>query len=225
MKKALLVLLLFGFIKLNAQTVGGSFAVGIPQGEFKDKVENIGFGLTLHGTLFSPTNTSPVTIGLNLGFMVYGNESSSRPLSETIPDVFVNVKRTNNLANFHVLMQVSPFMGDVRPYIEGLFGGAYMYTSTKVESEYSGVDVFESTNMDAFTWSYGFGGGMLIKLKENIGSISTLFLDIKARYIFGTEAEYLKEGSVSISNGRAYYDVQKSKTDLLTINVGVVVYF
>ena len=212
-------------VKLNAQTVGGSFVLGFPQGEFKDKVDNLGYGLQLHGTLFSPSAANPVTIGLNLGYMIYGSETSSRPLSEYIPDVFVDVNRTNNIAHFHVLLQVSPMMTSVRPYLEGLFGGAYLFTTTKVESKYSGQNVFESTNLDAFTWSYGFGGGLLIKLKDGLGSVSSLFLDLKARYIFGSEAKYLTENDVEIYNGRAYYNVQKSKTDLLTINLGVVAYF
>ncbi len=226
MKKTIIVLFaLLCITKLNAQTVGGSLVLGLPQGEFKDKINNVGYGLQLHGTLFSPSTLSPFTVGLNLGYMIYGNESSTRPLSETIPDVMVNVNRTNNIANFHILFQVSPFNTRVRPYIEGLFGGAYLFTTTKVESKYSGVDVFESTNFDAFTWSYGYGGGLLIKLKEGLGSVSELFLDLKARFIYGTEAEYLKEGSVRIVGGRAIYDVQKSKTDLITLNIGVVAYF
>ncbi len=225
MKKVFFLLLLAGLVTLKAQTVGGSFVIGLPQGEFKQKVDNIGFGLQVHGTLFTPSVRSPFTVGLNLGYMVYGNESSTRPLSEYIPDVFVDVNRTNNIANFHLLFQVSPFFGDVRPYAEGLFGGAYLFTTTKVESRNSNQNVFESTNFDSYAWSYGFGGGLLIKLMGPSGSMSNLFLDLKARYMYGTETEYLKEGSVTIVNGRAYYDVQKSKTDLLTLHVGVVAYF
>ncbi len=225
MKKGVLLFIILLALKTNAQTFGGGFVLGIPQGEFKAKVNNLGYGIQLQGTIFSPSALRPITIGLNAGYMIYGDETSSRPLSETIPDVYVNVNRTNNIANLHLLFQVSPFMGNVRPYCEGLFGAAYLFTTTKVESENSGTGVFESTNFDDFTWSYGFGGGLLIKLKENLGSVNTLFLDIKARYIFGTEAEYLKEGSVRIINGHAVYDVLKSKTDLLTISIGAVAYF
>lgn len=199
--------------------------LGFPEGEFSDRVKNTGYGIQIQGTLFTPTKEKPFTIGLDAGYMIYGSETTSRPLSETIPDVWVDVNRTNNIANFHLLLQVSPFAGDVRPYIETLFGGAYLFTTTKVESQHSNEDVFESTNFDAFTWNYGFGGGMMIKLKSNLGSVKTLFLDLKARYLYGSEAEYLKEGSVSIIRGKAYYDVQKSKTDLLTIQIGVVACF
>jgi hypothetical protein len=225
MRKSFLLFILFCAVRLSAQTVGGGFVLGFPEEEFGEKVKNTGLGFQIQGTLYTPTKEKPFTIGLDASYMIYGSESSSRPLSETIPDVWVNVNRTNNIANFHLLFQLSPFAGDVRPYAEALFGGAYMFTTTKVESENSGADVFESTNLDAFTWSYGGGGGMLIKLKSNLGSVKTLFLDIKARYSYGSEAEYLKEGSVRIVNGRALYDVQKSKTDLLTIQFGVVAYF
>jgi hypothetical protein len=226
MKKMLVILIaVLCFTKLNAQTIGGSLVLGFPQGEFKEKVDNLGYGLQLHGTIFSPSALSPFTVGINLGYMIYGNESSTRPLSETIPDVMVDVSRTNNIANFHLLFQVSPFNTRVRPYIEGLFGGAYLFTTTKVESRNSGQNVFESTNFDSFTWSYGYGGGLLIKVAESLGKVSELFIDLKARFIYGTEAEYLKEGSVRIVSGRAIYDVQKSKTNLMTINLGVVAYF
>lgn len=52
-----------------------------------------------------------------------------------------------------------------------------------------------------------------------------LFLDLKVRYLIGSEAEYLKEGSVDISTVPVTYKVSKSKTDLLTAHAGVVAYF
>ncbi|HET55531.1 MAG TPA: hypothetical protein ENN33_09990 [Ignavibacteria bacterium] len=69
----------------------------------------------------------PFTVGINIGYLVYGEESFKRRFSITNPDVYVDVNRTNSLANFHLLFQVSPFTGTVRPYIEGLFGGAYFF--------------------------------------------------------------------------------------------------
>jgi hypothetical protein len=55
--------------------------------------------------------------------------------------------------------------------------------------------------------------------------MGSLYLDLKARYLFGSEAEYLKEGSVIVENGRVTYDVSRSKTDLLQIHLGVMAYF
>ena len=83
-----------------------------------------------------------------------------------------------------------------------------------------------TTNFDDFAWNYGVGGGLLINLYSpdvGEGIFESLFLDLKVRYLLGTEAEYLKEGSVTIDNGNVYYDVSKSKTDLLITQVGVYV--
>ena len=55
--------------------------------------------------------------------------------------------------------------------------------------------------------------------------IAEVMFDLKVRYLVGGEAEYLKEGSVIIRNGRAYYDVVKSKTDLLSVHIGIVALF
>jgi len=56
--------------------------------------------------------------------------------------------------------------------------------------------------------------------------MGSLFIDLKARYLFGTQAEYLREGDVQItSTGHVVLHPQKSKTDLLTAHIGVIFYF
>lgn len=57
MKKILItvfVLLCFTF-NSQAQTVGGSFMIGSPQGEFRTNVDRLGYGLQIQGTLWSPS--------------------------------------------------------------------------------------------------------------------------------------------------------------------------
>jgi hypothetical protein len=226
-------LILFSFLlalmitNVNAQTFGGSGMIGFPQGEFKENIDRLGYGLQVHGTLWSPDKGRPFTVGLNLGYMVYGEESERRRFSNPIPDVTVDVNRTNSLVNFHLLFQLSPFTGTWRPYAEGLFGGAYIFTTTSIESEWNDEEIASSTNFDDFTWSYGGGAGLLIKLSDGDESMQAVYLDLKARYLFGTEAEYLAEGSITVDqkNGDVYYDVLKSKTDLFSIHIGVSVYF
>lgn len=222
----LFILLSFGFA-LKAQTVGGGIMLGFPQGEFKEKIDRLGYGLQFQGTLWSPSPDQPFTFGLNVGYMIYGEESDRRPLSNTIGDVWVDVERKNSLVNFNLLFQVMPFDGSVRPYLEGLFGGAYIFTETSVESRWSDEDIFTSVNFDDFTWSYGFGGGFLIKLSEELNGVSSLYLDLKGRYLLGSEAEYLREGDIFVNqtNGSVTYLVSKSKTDLIKIMVGVSAFF
>jgi hypothetical protein len=212
--------------KLNAQSGGINFTLGFPMGDFKDNVARTGFGLSGQFLLWNPRPELPFSFGLNAGFINYGNESRREPFSETIPDVTVDVDRSNNIVNFHLLFLIGLPSGVVRPFIEGLFGGSYIFTETSIKSR--GVDeVASSTNFDDFAWSYGGGAGFLIQVSSGADDeeIGALFIELKARYLFGTEAEYLKEGSVKIVNRRVTYDITRSKTDLLTAHIGVVAYF
>ncbi len=237
MKKSILILLFlfalsaffpFGSVgKCFAQEAGLNFTLGFPMGEFKDNVKRTGFGISGEFLLLTPTVQNPFSIGINLGYLNYGSESRTEPFSLTIPDVVVDVNRTNNIVNFHILFKLAFPSGIIRPYAEGLFGGSYLFTETSIKSR--GVDeVASSTNFDDFAWSYGAGGGFLIQVfssdnpEDKVGSV---FIDLKARYLYGSEAEYLKQGSVSIDNGKVVYNTSKSKTDLLTAHIGAVVYF
>ncbi|MBN2572581.1 MAG: hypothetical protein JXA68_10670 [Ignavibacteriales bacterium] len=209
---------------LLPQTVGGSLLLGLPRGEFMDNVDRLGYGLQLHGTIWTPSKKLPFSLGLNIGYMIYGEEHEHRPLSYYIPDVYVEVDRNNSLANFHVLFQIAPFFGTVRPYLEGLFGGSYIFTSTSVESEWNDETIFESTNYSDYAWSYGGGGGLLLLLDSS--ERNQVFLDIKARYLKGSEATYLTEDDVEINttNGTVTYYPRLSETDVMSFHLGVVVY-
>lgn len=233
MKRNLIFFVLISFFSVliipdisSAQVIdlGGNLGVALPQGEFKNKVNQTGFHITGNAS-FCPNENLPFSVGLNVGYVIYGNETRKEPWSTTIPDAFLTVKRTNNLVNFHALFQIIPFKWKFRPYLEGLFGGAYIFTTTSVESDYQDKELTSSTNFDDWAWNYGAGGGFQIYLTKSNNEISesTIYLDLKARYLFGTEAAYLKEGSVKIINGKVYYDIAKSKTDLLYISLGVVV--
>ena len=220
------ILSVITFNKILAQAGGLNIMLGFPMGEFKEEIDRLGYGLSGHFLFLAPTVNRPFGIGLNVGYLNYGQETRREPFSLTIPDVTVDVERSNNLVNFHVLFQLGFGSGSVRPFVEGLFGGSYIFTETTIRSR-GAEEVASSNNFDDFAWSYGAGGGLLILLSsgeegEDFGSI---FLDLKARYLFGSEAEYLKEGSVIVSGGNVTYQVTKSKTDLLTVHAGVVAYF
>ena len=214
-------------VNLSGQSAGGGLMLGFPQGEFKENVDRVGFGISGEVLFFNPSENLPFGFGLDIGYLNYGNESRQEPFSSTIPDVVVDVDRSNNLVNFHVLFQIAPPSGSFRPYAELLFGGAYLFTETSINSRGT-EEVASNTNFDDFAWNYGAGGGLLINLytpDQPEGTFESLYLDLKVRYLLGTKAEYLKEGSVIIENGNAYYDVSKSKTDLIIAQLGVMVYF
>lgn len=225
-KYLLLIIILFCLTSfVQAQTAGGSFMLASPQGAFRDNVDRLGYGLQLQGTLWAPSKETPFTIGLNLGFMIYGEATDRRPWPG-FPEVTLEVTRMNSLANLHLLLQVSPFTGTVRPYLDGLIGGSYIFTTSEVKSENSDEPIAQSTNYDDFNWSYGWGGGLMIQVAENLGDVQTLFLDLKARYLYGTQAQYLTENDIDIiSQTEVRYRPRKSNTDLLSFHIGVIAYF
>ena len=171
--------------------------------------------------LLSPKPRSPIGLGLNIGYYIYGNESRSEPMYN-IPYVFVRVDRANNLINFHVVFEIGLPTGRIRPYVQGLFGGEYLFTETSVKNESNQVPFASSTNYDDWAWSYGVGGGLSILLSgDPVTEIGAVYLDLKGRYLFSSEAVYLKEGAVQIMGQQVRYYPSVSKTDLISIHAGL----
>ena len=211
---------------------GADFLVGLPQGAFKDNVNRAGYGIS--GNIgFAPAGYAYM-LGVEFGFMNYGTERRREPFSTTIPDVTVDVETTNNFALGHLFLRLQPNSGSVRPYLEGVLGGNYLFTKTTIKNQGNvGEEVASSTNLDDFAFSYGGGAGLLVVLarydsegsRENDSKISELLLDVRCRYLAGSEAEYLKEGSIRRVAGRVVYDINKSQTNLFTIQIGIAVRF
>ena len=212
---------------LLSQTLGGTSIIGFPQNEFSKNVNNEAFG-GIEGqiTLTTPSKENPFTVGLNLGLIIYGLESRRVPLSTTIPDIIVDVERQNSMVNFHLLFQISPFEGQVKPYLEGVAGGAYLFTETRVEGSGNIYEFASTVNQDDWAWSYGLGGGILISLMESSENLTGgLFLDLKSRFMLGSEAEYLTTGDLRVENGNLIYQTKKSSVEYFSIQIGVVAGF
>lgn len=220
------------FSLLGQEFMGSAnFFVGLPQGPFKDNVENAGVGLTAN-IGYAPREV-PFMVGLEFGFMNYGTDRRREPFSTTIPDVTVDVESSNNFALGHLLLRLQPNTGSIRPYLEGAAGFHYLFTSTSIKNiGGEGEEIASSTNLDDITFSLGGGGGVLIRVwqkdqddDDEENPLSAAMIDLRLRYLSGGEAEYLKEGSIRRENGRVVYDVKRSKTDLLSVQIGVSVTF
>jgi hypothetical protein len=228
----ILVLIIFP-VASQAQELqfGLDLDIGIPQREFSDQLGRAGVGLGITGGYQVPS--TPVMLGLDFGFMNFGKDVREEPLSTTIPDLRVEVENRYNLVTGNLLLRLIPQPQAFRPYIEGLFGFNYFFTETAIleRGSISSEDKLRDTNFEDIALSYGFGAGIQLRVYQDKvqdreeASPAAIYLTLASRYMLGHEAEYLQQGSISIENGNVFYDVSRSKTDLLYFKFGVVFSF
>ncbi len=223
MKKIALVILLALIVSsLQAQTFGGTVLLAVPHGEFRQNVDNLGYGFSLQGTITNPLKKIPVGLGINVSHIIYGVET------ETMSHVGqrVDITRTNSMTQFQVFAQaVSPIKGKFRPYLEVLGGGAYMATTTKIESVSNGDQIDSDTDFYDFSWSYGGGAGLLIRISSDYADEKGIFFDLKCRYLLGSEGEYLTPECVTVQGNDITFDPIKSETNSFTIHAGILFTF
>lgn len=228
---ALIVWAGFGSLPVLAQQweLGLDVLFGLPQNEFRDKIRDEGFGGS--GRIGRFLGDWPVMVGGDIGYINYGTEERWEPVSASIPDVYVLIRTTNNILLLHGFARIQAQEGRFRPYFEGLVGFKYLFTSTSIEDEWSYEPIASMTNLDDLAGSRGLGAGIDLRLWEGpkrIGGdgVYDLSLNLGAKYLWGSEAQYLKEGSI-IRNpeGRVSYDVLRSATTMLLPSVGLRIRF
>ncbi len=216
--------------------LGVAFLVGFPQSEFADNVENNGYGLNVNFDYTFPQ--SAFSIGFSGGFLIYGQETRREPFSLTIPDVTVEVTRSNNIVPINLYFRVVPATGAVLPYVEGLIGFNYLFTETSIKDlDEFDEDIASSKNLEDVSFSYGVGGGFMFRVYQNKNQgrirsnededkVSSVYINLGLRYRKGGEAEYLTKGSITIDDDSIVtYDVRESKTDIVMLQIGVVIAF
>jgi hypothetical protein len=220
---AIIVVAIGASARTQAQELqlGIDFNTVIPQGDFKQNVRNNGYGIS--GNFLVGLGKSPLLVGVDAGFAKYGHESRRAILSGSIPDITVDVDTDNNIVLTHFLLRAQPRHGAVRPYVDGLVGFKYLFTKTTVQSDSSDEPLASDNNLSDFAFSYGLGGGVQARLARLGGN--ELFFDAKARYLWGTQAHYLKEGSIVRVGGTAIFDVLSSSTNVVTLQFGVGIRF
>jgi hypothetical protein len=197
-----------------------NFTTAIPMGDFKDFTNKVGFGGNLELFFFSPSERMPYGLGINLSYLSYGAHFFDDPYSDELE---LSFDKANNFASAHILFQIAPHKGTIRPYFETLFGGSYIYSLTEIGYDYDGpLNLW----IDDWAWSYGAGLGLkLFVTGDPFFNSGSSYIDFKVRYLFGTSAEYLDRNSVEIYYDEVYYSVIESKTDMLMVSIGFSYFF
>jgi hypothetical protein len=235
--KTFLIIFVF-FLSLSNVSAQSLFQFSIngqlafPQDEFKKNAADLGGGFGFD-FIYDPQSL-PFGFGASLGFIFYGYESYREIISTSTAAFEADVSTTNSIFTGHLMFRFQPYHGRIRPYIEGLLGINYLTTDTKIDEVGWGDDGIHTHNFDDAAFSYGGGIGILYRIVEkpfnpaqprNNRKLWAMLIDIKLRYILGGEAEYLNEGSIYRENGDLFYDVKMSRTDMLTLNIGITFNF
>ena len=129
-------------------------------------------------------------------------------------------------------LRLQPPSGAFRPYADALVGVNYLFTESRIEDVDfdDDRDIASSTNFDDAAFSYGLGGGVMAQVyrghASGTGRSYAVFVDARLRYLFGGEADYLREGAIEADrNGNPIYHVTRSSTDLLLPQLGVTFRF
>jgi len=196
-----------------------SFTTAIPMGDFSSYSNNVGFGGNLEFFFFSPSERTPYGLGINFSYASYGIHFFVDPESD---ELSLSSNRANNFASVHMLFQIAPHTGTVRPYIETLFGGSYIFSFTEVGYDYYTASLW----IDDWAWSYGGGVGLKFFATGNpLFDSGSTYIDIKVRYLLSTEITYLDRNSVEYYGDEVYYSLSKSKADMLTVSIGFFFFF
>ncbi|MGH7544727.1 MAG: hypothetical protein ACREKI_00930 [Gemmatimonadota bacterium] len=195
---------------------GGGLGLAVPVGEFQEFV-NLGGGL---GGFFLYNFDDRRIFGLRVdgGFIVYGSETTRRPL---LPLIDVEVTTRNAIVMLDIGPQLTFPAGRVQPYVNATVGFSYFVTTSSVRGSSSTESFAETTNFDDFTFAWQSGTGLWITLSRGKNPV---LLDLSARYVGNGRVRYLREGSIDENpDGSITITPIESETNLWFIQVGVAV--
>lgn len=192
-----------------------------PRGEFDLNTDN-GFGVAL-AYLYSPHPSRAFSFGATGTFQSYGSSERRTGLSNTIPDVQVDVNTSNNNAYAGGLLQLAAPLGPVKPYARGSAGVGWFFTTTSIEDTRFGETILSDTNQSDATWMWTAGGGLQVRIWQGDARPSVegptrepvrAYLDFAGHAMRGGQVEYLREGSLVTDDGVLAIDERLVESDI-----------
>ncbi|MEM6830679.1 MAG: hypothetical protein AAF551_09180, partial [Bacteroidota bacterium] len=196
---------------------------------------------------------APIFFGLDFNYLVYGSNSQEETLRAQITlengvrigdplEIPLEIRNTNSIFGTHAFIRVQAPFELVQPYIEGLIGFRYISTNVKIldlsdDNRWSEPDnnvIVRETVLDDWVFSYGYGGGFMIKLGANF------FVDLRADFFIGQRAKFFdgddtSSWNIEFSGDPTNFDeetvtgenlsfstvARESTTDLLMLKLGI----
>jgi len=191
------------------------FTTAIPVNDYQQFDDELGYGGNLELFFISPSKQKPIGMGISLSYFGQGLYFYEDPCN---CETYLGDNRANNFTNLHLVFQIAPTGGTVKPYLETLFGGSYVFSNSQITTlNYSSVNLF----IDDWAWSYGVGGG----LKFLLGGDGSAYLDLKGRYLMSSDVSLLDRNSIRYANDRFYYSVNETQLNFVAVQIGIIFYF
>lgn len=215
-----------------------SFVWGFAQGAFGDNLDRPLPGLAL--SFGGKVPRGPLVLSTELGWFSNGFDDRLELLftnaaSSPSTSVF-NINTRNSILMAHFVARLAPIRGPIAPFVDGLVGFKYISSGIDVQSQVlindtdgdiviiDGNRLSTSSNFDALAVSYGAGAGVNIQVYGGRmgvdNSYTTLSLHLGARYLFGSEADYLTENSIITTADGVRFERAESNTDILIPELG-----
>ena len=195
------------------------FTTAIPVNDYRLLDSEEGYGGNLEIFFISPSKQKPLGMGISLSYFGQGLYFYENPCN---CETYLGDNRANNFTNLHLVFQLAPTGGTVRPYLETLFGGSYIFSNSQIMTlDYTSVNLF----IDDWGWSYGVGGGFKFLLGADDNDGGSLYLDLKGRYLMSSDVSLLDRNSIRYANNSFYYSLNETQINFVAVQIGLVFYF
>jgi hypothetical protein len=160
---------------------------------------------------------SPFFFGFHYHWAPYA--SATATITELLDNALVDFdyKTYANTQGIHSIVRFyAPFsVWKVEPYIEGIFGGKWMYSATSktlVDEDTSDL----STEKSSFTIGYGAAIGSSIVISDDF------YLNLRVSYLTGLQSKYLTRNSEDIVSTTAEaFDTKLGLSNMFVYSIGV----
>jgi hypothetical protein len=202
-----------------------------PVGDFSSNIDAAG---GVAGHLDARLGPSPLRLGGEVGYLLYGDQTRTVALASLIPeipDASVKVNTSNAMFLLHARLRAQRHTGRWRPYGDAVIGLTDLFTTSSIPGPIACVsagggggctttEVAGTTNARDVVLSYGAGAGVLVAFGR---SRLRPQLDLSLRYLAGGAARYLTEGALRIEHNRVVLDFSESRTDMVAFYIGVMI--
>lgn len=205
-------------------SAGSHFNGGIAVGGLKDEVGGLFFP-SLSGIILYEARTAPVSVGLELGYGIYGSKLERR--TDLYPGFNdeLRLRRNNNIFTGMAVIRFQTNPQDkIRHFMEAKFGGNYLYTRYKVRETILSEEIIEAgKDMENWTLAFSLGTGFQIPIAAEPG----LFLEFKANYQSSSDLRFLTKGDVRFvplpdGGGEFKFQTRKAPLELVVLSLGLV---